>query len=346
MGKGSLIPLHYGGRDEHSVIYVSGDWLELEDLLADPANWCRGKQFHFEQDFDCIVLSKIKDEKPKECDWILTKPSTINLIPFWGTNAATFIRNLGLAMTTLELSEEGDPVGMYRLLRAWLAGKKLTNQEKALFAEPLPALGLFASEAVFKFLVAFLHTLLKNPATGFFILEFAIETRVMSIYYFPCLIEECSPKRSYGGFTAATIVSIEPDFLGFGNVHFDMIETHPRNRAKLAMDYLENPQRIADLLSESYQNYGFNAALVKEREKIRPEVKFTPPKKVTFKKDLNVPLPTVTLDGMSTDEIIPVCWNASIRIEPGEVYYMGNLLAKTYLAGNATTGTTGEPAGS
>lgn len=205
-------------RQENSVIYISNDWDELVTLLTDSKLFLESLRITFRDKAGTSLATPTR--------WTIKEPHTIVLAPL--------------------LDEPSQTVRTISIVRPDLRDRL----EEAMKAEH----GAFNYAELYETLDNFLDDIFGGPG---FIVEYAIDTAVAWIRY--RRPKQKSPVRHTGTLTPATIGNILADIgtsahsrTGAACLHFD-IGMLPEERAKFAVDYIEDPAfaatRIASNLS-------------------------------------------------------------------------------------------------
>jgi hypothetical protein len=199
-----------------SVLYVTEDWEELEDLLYAPSSFFDINSRDWTQSG---VLPNGKELK-EPFDWTLLRPSSVVLqwIGDSGSTLHTFAPIIAEKIMP-ELSDEG--------------GGALTEEEKAARIDEFYRL---LSEPK-----SLAQRVMEDYPNGLIIAQFAIDTSTLLLMYSP---PAKAPEPKFRGtYTNATLCKILPNLessIGMtSTVHFD-IGRGPLVRAQFICDYLTN----------------------------------------------------------------------------------------------------------
>jgi len=343
MGKASMIPLNYGDRTEHTVVYASFDWKELGYLLSDPTSWTRSLQFHYKQDL--CAIGKPTGVVGAECDWTFNQPGTVRIEPLGARDMVLFVKDYGWLASLTPIGAINGPRDTYDDLVKGLSKpnnlKSLLGTRFGIQPPTLPPNLLLLDVTIVSALMAKFEQAAEN---GMFVVEFALGTDLMYVRYWPPQPHVSSVANFVGSTTDITVSMVNETF---GSVHFDMKDSHPRNRACVAIDCIEKLARITQKMSRA-DSYIFDASLVDDGGLIKPLLRNKKPVKLKFAPDDQVTNPSLTINGLSEPRVAtmprqrvgrnliqqsidptPVCWFASVRVD-GNVYKISNINAKLY----------------
>lgn len=313
--RATLVPLDYeNNRFEMSVLYVTEDWEELEDLLYAPSS------FFDINSRDWTQSGILPNGKPLEepFDWTLVRPASVVLqwIGDSGANLHTFAPILAEKLVPMGEGEDEE------------ARAARVAEFRALLTDPK----------------AMANRVMAEYPTGLIIAQFAIDTKTLLVMYSP---PEKAPATKFDGqFTNATLCKIlpnlAPEFGMTATVHFD-IGRSVLGRAQFACDYIthwiETLQKATKITDEKHLSL-HNAKLVPRGG----DIVVLPISRAI--KDLEFELspygpqyPTVYMEGMSGPGLTPclVCVEANGvwslppgAAEPG-TFQPGSTIVKCYM---------------
>jgi len=348
MRKATIIPLDYTlegkpTRKEHSIVYVSQDWEELEDLLTVPIEFMRTMQQRWPQ-----VIGGSSDGPP--IDWELIAP--VNATISCGYADAT---NMLLMSQYLQL----EPF----LPLATEAKEEAVAGNQQVYVGPFnPVIWDHVDGLVYKFIDEFKE--------GSFYAEFAPRTSTLNIKYYPpqkCFKRfaasilnpksEPDPSRMNKEFTRATL-GIIGKVNGVGTVHFDIGDS-PEDRAKFILDHIENSGHTCQKLNQgvngdrmfslSYMEFvderkPVHICDLERREIPKPFSIIDPESQImasiksvseqggsgdSLKPLLQTAMPTMLIEGLSTRHPMQVCGQGTVY-EAKKAFVFGNLTLKDY----------------
>lgn len=326
----AVVPLNYGIHMEHSLLLFDPHWENLLGLLECPQYYFRAAQTRWGQ-----------GERDPYVRWTLGDPATAILMPACDHHVISSAFHMAIR----------------NLQKHCAYAKKVRSNEEAMRSKNA------WQEHVMK------HWQEDDDLRqGFFMVEFAIQTNVFTVYYMPPFdvkTGKVAPKKRYDKeFTEATISISEQDNLGFGGLHFDTyaeqddfdpagepvinangkpirvkVATNERDRARFLMEMLESRVKLAELLSTRKADIA-NYKMVPEEHVIHfpqaenkvPPMKFFAPgsDKDEKKERDDFDLPNLVAEKVTADIPGMTCNYCHILKRAEDSYMLGNMINKIY----------------
>lgn len=221
----SLVPLDFDGkRRELSCIYLSDEWSDLLEILADPCAFFAAKQVSWPQD-----LSQVADPKPLNFEWTLLRGCTV-ILEWIGSSIVSLQRLNAIAASFPEEHEFA----------------KCQVSIDAFYDQTPVAYGNSEDGGPSKTpLEASIEAAWPN---GVILAEFALETRTLIIRYH-AIQTTAGLKRFKGELTNSSLIKVNNTATAGATVmvaasaHFD-IGNDRLERARYVVDYLESPAKV------------------------------------------------------------------------------------------------------
>ncbi|RYG25492.1 hypothetical protein EON82_06895 [bacterium] len=300
----TLLPLEYGDRLETYICYFSKNWEELVDILDMPHEALRllGRGW------------EIKDAPAsvKDTNWTLRGALTAVIKPAWQSPDAA----MRLASHLAASGNEGSTALETRV--SSIDRSADTHEVSGQFKEML-----LESEAI---------------ETGCFLIEFAIGTSFLNVFYVPPRpVAEEAQRRFNAGISESTLCRVVVDTdageqVVSATLHFDLGEVCPppapmqsRDRANLIVDTLVSRAGLIELLDKPTR-IGDGKMVPRGEAIVYPGMERT--ETLTFKARENA-YPTVTVEGLGTSPECCICTITEVSVD-GSDYYLGDMYYKLY----------------